>query len=62
MNEDAKFIIRALMGNWRMSKYINHLDRQLAAKQYRLGYVSYKGSHVLHALGLSLVLLLCFLS
>lgn len=38
-----------------MSKYINHLDRHLAAKQCRLGYVLYKRSQGWPALGLSLM-------
>lgn len=35
--ENAKFIIRALIGNMSMSKYINHLDRQLVIQQKTRG-------------------------
>lgn len=42
--ENAKFIIRDLIGNMSMSKYINHLGRQLVIQQKRSGYILYKGS------------------
>lgn len=60
--ENAKFIIRALIGNMSISKYINHLGRQLVIQQKTRGYILYKGSQCWQALGLyANVLLLCSL-